>query len=88
MDRDEAEIVVQTGNGTSEERGARRVPFSLLAGLLSPPALAEEPAGSDDPVPVLTDRAKVVEAWRGGGPGVREAAETALSGLTKPSSSS
>ncbi|MGW4397159.1 ALF repeat-containing protein [Amycolatopsis nivea] len=55
--------------------------FCVLAGLLTAPASAAPATADDgDPTPVLTDRNKVVDAWRNGGPGVREAAEAALTG--------
>jgi hypothetical protein len=68
--------------GTERLRNAALVAvlFALPAGLLAPPATAGTPVEPGDPVPVLTERAKVVEAWRHGGPGVQEAAEAALSG--------
>ncbi|MBG6135839.1 polymorphic toxin-type HINT domain-containing protein [Longispora fulva] len=63
---------------TARARAAAAVilAVSLAVGLLSAPALADP-----TPAPVtLSDRAKVLAAWKAGGPAVRRGAETALAG--------
>ncbi|OKI25143.1 polymorphic toxin-type HINT domain-containing protein [Streptomyces sp. CB03911] len=54
------------------------VPLALVAGLLTAaPVMAEEPLSSGLGA---TDRGKIVEFWKAGGPALRAAAETALIG--------
>ncbi|MFJ5123396.1 polymorphic toxin-type HINT domain-containing protein [Kitasatospora sp. NPDC088548] len=55
------------------------LPVTLLASLLS---TAQVASGEQPAPPPLSDRGRVLKAWREGGPSVRAAAEIALAGTT------
>lgn len=64
--------------------GSTALPLALVAGLLSAaPAAAEEPVTAPPTAGYVippTDRGRVVQLWKDGGPGIKAAAEVALTG--------